>query len=205
LRQPQQLPIGELLAQEEVSEHRAPKAEYRAPKTRKSASERNDIGVDYAIVTAERGYLRKNADLSSTVLLEVPKGDLLVLLNTAPDGSWHNVLHVKTNQEGWIHRNAVAAYYTKNPKPKLTIPGRDTGSLKNPSLEVKNDSNKELTLKIGETRYVFYSQETKTIQITPGKYSFYASAPSVIPDFGEENFQAGYVYTWRFYIVTTRR
>lgn len=52
-------------------------------------------------------------------------------------------------------------------------------------------------------RYTFAPQETKTVYLTPRKYKFHASAAGVIPDFGEQTFQSGYRYTWRFDIVTT--
>jgi hypothetical protein len=135
----------------------------------------------------------------------IPKGDLVVLLGQGTVGGWFNVIHVKSNQEGWIHTSVILAYYTKNRKPNLTIPGRNTNNYKSPALEVKNDSDKTMTLKLGEVRYVFYPRESKTVTLIPGRYSFHASAPNVIPDFGEQNFESGYIYTWRFYIVTVRR
>jgi hypothetical protein len=118
---------------------------------------------------------------------------------------WYKVIHVKSNREGFIHESTVSIYPTQNRKSPLTIQGYYSGGNTNPSIEVNNDTPKVMTLKMNETRYVFSPQETKTITLTPGKYNFYASSPNVIPDFGEQDFQTGYKYTWRFYIVTRRR
>lgn len=177
----------------------------RHPKPRVYASGKDDLGVDYAIITATRANLREATHVNSAVILQIPKGDLVVLLAPDPVGGWYNVLHVKSNEEGWINTSTVLAYYTKNRKPNITIPSRDSGRQGNPSLEVKNDSEKTMALKLGEHRYVLTPQQSKAMTLVPGKYNFHASAPNVLPDFGEQYFQAGHVYTWRFYIVTVRR
>ena len=202
--------IGEALFDEicEVKRKNIPpprQPEYQIPESKRSAPEKEDIGVDYAIITVTRANLREAADVNSTVIIEMPKGDLVVLLDRTPIDSWYNVIHVKSNQEGWVHYSTILATFTKNRKPNFTIPSRTTGSLKNPTLEVKNDSEKTMTLKLGETRYMFSPKESKTIPLIAGKYSFHASAPSVVPDFGEQNFELGHIYTWRFYVVTVRR
>lgn len=175
------------------------------PEPKKDIQNKDDLGVDYAIVTANLAKLREDADVTSRPIREIAKGDLVVLLSRNPIGSWFNVIHVKSNQEGWIHSSTVAIKYTKNRKPNLTIEGTNTRSSKNPTLEVKNDSDKTLTLKLGESRHVFLPRESKTITMSPARYSFHASAPNVIPDFGDQVFEVGYIYSWRFYIVTVRR
>jgi uncharacterized protein YgiM (DUF1202 family) len=178
---------------------------YQVPETQRAAPDLEDLGVDYAIITATRANLREYADVKSSALIEIPKGDLVVLLNQTPVGPWYNVIHVKSNQEGWIHNSTVITNFTSNRKPNFTIPGRNTGSYKDPTVEVKNDSDRTMTLKLGETRYTLSPNESRLITLTPGKISFHASAPGVIPNFGEQIFELGYIYTWRFYIVTTQR
>lgn len=177
----------------------------REPETKRVAQESDDLGVDYAIITASRANLREDADVSATTIREIPQGDLVVLLNRNPVGLWFNVIHVKSSQEGWIHSSTITVKYTKNRKPNLTIEGTNTHSSRNPTLEVKNDSNVTMTLKLGESQYVFSPRESKTIPMSPARYSFHASAPNVIPDFGDQVFEVGYIYSWRFYIVTVRR
>lgn len=183
--------------------------EYRTiepkPEPKKDIQSKDDLGVDYGIVTASLAKLREDADITSRSIREIAKGDIVVLLNRTQAGAWVNVIHVRSNQEGWIHSSTITVKYTKNRKPNLTIEGTNTRSSRNPTLEVKNDSDKTMTLKLGESRYVFSPRESKTITLSPARYGFHASAPNVIPDFGDQVFEVGYIYSWRFYIVTVRR
>jgi len=164
-----------------------------------------DIGVDYVVVTALRVNLREAPDITSRILLTVSQGERLVLLKTTVSTSWYNVIHVGTNTEGWVHASTVRISRTLKPKPKMTIEGTVTSGYENPTLEVTNDTKLALMLKIGDIHYAFYPGESKTLKLRPGMCSFFASAPGVIPDFGEQEFQMGYEYSWRFYIVTTYR
>ncbi len=52
------------------------------------------------------------------------------------------------------------------------------------------------------TAYTIPSQKSQKITVPEGIYKYKASAPRVESDEGEETFKKGYVYTWRFYIVT---
>lgn len=70
---------------------------------------------------------------------------------------------------------------------------------------MKNDSDKTMTLKLGDRQYVFSPRESKTIPMSAVRYRFHASAPNVLPDFGDQYFEVGYIYSWRFYIITVRR
>jgi hypothetical protein len=77
-----------------------------------------------------------------------------------------------------------------------------------PTIEVFNDSNRTMYFDFGQgkmTPYVIASGGRKKITITEGSYNYKASAPRVKSDEGQENFKNGYIYTWRFYIVTVLR
>jgi len=153
-------------------------------------------------VTVSYANLRDAPSITSKPLLKLAKGDILVILGSALSDTWYNVIHVESGKEGWIHSSTVEVNYTQNRKPLFQIPRTATGSNKNPALEVTNDTNRILTLKIEDTRYTFAPHEKQTLNFAPGHYKFIASAPAVIPDFGEESLETGYRYSWRFYIVT---
>ena len=61
-----------------------------------------------------------------------------------------------------------------------------------------------LTLKLNNERHFFSPFERKTITSVPGKCSYRASAPGVIPNVGIELLESNMVYSWEFYIVTER-
>lgn len=98
----------------------------------------------------------------------------------------------------------------QNPQPKQdnqpVFERRYVGGNKPPQITVKNDANVILTLNFGSLNYTVPAGQTQTIETTQGgNYNFTASAPGVESLTGQKNFEVGYVYTWRFYIVTTRR
>ena len=74
-----------------------------------------------------------------------------------------------------------------------------------PTVEVFNDSNRTLNLDLGQgtmTAYAIPSGESQKINLTEGIYNFKASAPRVRNLEGQDTFKKGYVYTWRFTIIT---
>lgn len=83
---------------------------------------------------------------------------------------------------------------------------RYVGGNKPPQIVVTNDADVTLTLNFGSSKYTIPVGQTQTINTTDGGiFSFVASAPGVESLSREKNFERGYIYTWRFYIVTVRR
>jgi len=187
-------------AGQQTQKARDPYKDILGPIPERKLSQR-DLGVDYAVVTVSYANLRDTPSITSNPLLKLARGDILVILGSALSDTWYNVIHVESGQEGWIHSSTVEVNYTQNRKPLVQIPRTATGSSKNPALEVTNDTNRILTLKIEDTRYTFAPHEKQTLNLAPGHYKFIASAPAVIPDFGEESLETGYSYSWRFYIM----
>lgn len=65
-----------------------------------------------AIVTTEKAILRRTPSGSAAVVIVVNKGALLSLLDTTPVGPWYRVRDSKTDDEGWVHGNAIALLHT---------------------------------------------------------------------------------------------
>lgn len=83
---------------------------------------------------------------------------------------------------------------------------RYVGGNKPPQITVTNDADETLTLNFGGSKYTILAGQTQTINTTDGGvFSFVASAPGIESLSGQKNFERGYVYTWRFYVVTVRR
>jgi len=83
---------------------------------------------------------------------------------------------------------------------------RYVGGNKPPQIIVTNDADEVLTLNFGGSKYTIPVGQTQTINTTDGGvFSFVASAPGIESLSGQKNFERGYVYTWRFYVVTVRR
>ncbi|MDQ3179698.1 MAG: hypothetical protein M3Q33_04175 [Acidobacteriota bacterium] len=81
------------------------------------------------------------------------------------------------------------------------------GGNRPPEVEIFNDTNRTLYLDFGQdklTPYTISSKTSKKFTLTEGIYKFKATASRVIPLEGQDSFQKGYTYTWRFTIVTQR-
>jgi hypothetical protein len=83
------------------------------------------------------------------------------------------------------------------------------GGNKLPTVEIFNDTDRTMYFDFGQERMTAYtipSGGRQKINLSEaGNYKYKASAPRVRSDEGQETFNIGYVYTWRFYIVTVPR
>lgn len=78
------------------------------------------------------------------------------------------------------------------------------GGNRPPELEVFNDSDRTLYFDFGQdeiSAYTIPPKTSKKIKLTEGVYKYKATAPRVAPLEGQDRFQTGYVYSWRFTIV----
>jgi hypothetical protein len=165
-----------------------------------------DPGVDLGVVVVSKANLREEPNTSSRVIRQLQNGEIVVLISGVPTGSWYNVIHVDSSEEGWINNSTIKIKYTERRKSPPVFQERETGTIDDPRIEITNDSNRPLYLKLGDSdRFLISPREMKILSRQPGKYDFYASSPGVIPALGEKDFRAGITYQWRFYIVTTRR
>lgn len=83
---------------------------------------------------------------------------------------------------------------------------RRTGGDKT-SIFLQNAAHQTITVSVagyGDTRtHIIEAGGSRTMELEPGLYSFFASSPGVIPSSGSKNWQQGNGYTWTFSIVTS--
>lgn len=167
--------------------------------------QRPDAGIDTAVVTGENVNLREGPSTSSAVLLRLKRDSLLALLDREKTGSWYNVIHIESGKEGWISDSYARVTYSRDRRDAALFQTEEGELGSDPEVEVSNDSKKNLNLKVGNQVYVIQAYSRKTVHLSPGNYSYYASAAGVLPALGKHEFKSGYRYTWRFYIRTIRR
>lgn len=166
--------------------------------------ETQDYGVDVAYVTAVKANLREQPD-SANIVVQPERGDLLALIDRKPRGTWYNVIHVRTGKEGWIDQSVISIRYTRNPRPAPVFEESRVEDSKDPELAVTNQTDRLLSLRLGNSLYTIPANSARSFTVPAGTYKFYASVPNAFPTLGEKYFPKGIVYRWRFYIVTTRR
>lgn len=148
---------------------------------------------------------RSGASTNSNVIRSIPKGSTLFIVSLATDNGFYNAIDVETNEEGYIHGSFVkiGQMLPKNTEGIFT-PSGSSASL-SPELNIRNNTSKTLTLKMGSTTYTFTPQERRRITLPSGSYEYRASAPGVIPDYGSEALANSMSYEWEFYITTSYR
>lgn len=72
-----------------------------------------------------------------------------------------------------------------------------------PEINVKNDSYKKLTLKLGNSKFEIPANEGIKVPFSPGKFSYHASAPNTRSKSGEIIIKQGYRYSWKFWIESS--
>lgn len=177
---------------------------YRVRTVKEARITENDVGADIARITTPSANLRSEPNVKSTVIRELPRGRLLVVLDMNPVLDWYNVIDLETSDEGWVHKSTIEVQFTRNRKvsnPDVTGVAAERSD-SSPYAMVFNNSAEVLHLKIGTRNLVIQPGATERADFTAGAYKFYATAPGVIPDMGEITFGNGMWYTWRFYIKT---
>lgn len=147
------------------------------------------------------GTVQMPVDSNNQTIID--KNQPLILKDTSGKGEWYNVIDIDSGVEGWVHGSLIDIHYTKERK-KANIFTTEKISTIQPEVVIRNDSYKDLTLKVGNNTYVIEKHSEKAMLIDTGTFNYYASAPGVIPAIGEQTFEAGYRYSWRFWIETKR-
>lgn len=161
------------------------------------------ISQSYLGITTHKVNMREGPGTEYEIIQLLKQDSYLFLYTIDTENDFYFVIDVETNNEGFVHRKYVSILneIDKN-KEGIFTPLQKTSS-HNSTIEIYNNTNKTLTLKMNDTRYTFKSYEKKTLEFSPGIYDYYASAPLVIPDYGTEKLESNYLYEWEFYIVTT--
>lgn len=133
-----------------------------------------------------------------------PKTQIFIVsLETEDD--FYNVIDIATNKSGYVHKSYVTVgKELPQSEGGLFTPSGSSGQ-ENPEVEIFNNTNRTMTLKLNSESYTFKPKEKQTLTLSAIRYSFIASAPGVIPNYGNEALESNTRYTWEFYIVTTYR
>ena len=179
-----------------------PRTTYKQRFDTSKAFPKSDLSVDLAVVAVKNLDLREQPNEYSTLVKTLEVGDLLVLVDREKTSGWYNVIDVESGKDGWVTASDVDVRLTQNQRPLTKLEETTSYSTSEPEIKIINDSNVTLYLTFGGSRYTISPNGSTNFTVTSGRYKFYASSPGVLPDFGEDYFQRGHIYTWRFYIIT---
>lgn len=167
-----------------------------------------------AIIAFSQSYLgwvttnvnfRHGPGTDYNIISTLTPGNQIFIISVNPENEFLNVIDIATDKEGYIHKSFIQiGEIVKENEDNLFTPSGKTSTY-NPDIEIYNDTELTLTLKLNSDLYVFSPKQKRTLTLPPGTYKYRASAPGVIPNIGTEYMESNMGYTWQFYIVTERR
>ena len=145
---------------------------------------------------------REGAGKEYDVIGSMKPGSQIFIVSLETENDFYNIIDIRTNKEGYVHKSfvKVGKQIKENDQAVFSSSGETTSY--NPEVEVFNNTNLTLTLKLNSETYSFNPKEKRTLTIEPGSVSYRASAPGIIPNIGTQNLQSNQGYTWQFYIIT---
>lgn len=146
--------------------------------------------------------LREGPGTSYKVISSLEAGTQVFISSLSGQNGFVNIINIATNKEGYVSKAylKIGEVVTRSSEGILQDTGK-TSSFQ-PEIEIYNNTNRILTLKMNDKNYSFHSKERKKFNLPSGAYEYRASAPGVIPDIGNENLKNNTGYSWEFFIVT---
>jgi hypothetical protein len=162
-------------------------------------------GQSYLGEVTKQVNFREGAGTDYPIISSLKIRTLVFIVSLETENEFYNIIDIATDKEGYIHKSYVKVRkeIEKNEKG-LFIPNGQTENY-NSEIEIYNNTQKNLTLKLNSEIYSFTPKQRKTITLQPGTCNYRASAPNVIPKIGTEYMESNKGYTWQFYIVTKKR
>lgn len=148
---------------------------------------------------------REGPGTDYTVISSLKVGTAIFVVSLDTENDFYDIIDIRTNKEGYVNKKFVkiGKEIEKNEQGMFS-PNGQTATY-NPEIEIFNDTRLTLTLKLNKDLFSFAPQEKRSITLEPGSCDYRASAPGVIPSIGTEYLQSNNGYTWKFYIITTKR
>lgn len=150
------------------------------------------------IKTASYLYETKNAGKYQKRLA---KGALVMVSSNDKGDKYRKVLDIESDKYGYVLATSLGNLkkIEIDKEGNLKVEGRIQATTS--SVKIKNNTNLYATITIGNSDYSFSPYEERTINnLTPGTYVNKATAPGVMPYLGYDTLEAGYIYSWVFYI-----
>jgi len=160
------------------------------------------FGQSYVGWVTQAANLREGPGTNYNVLETLPAGTEIFIYSVTGENNFYQVKVINTDTDGYISKllvklGDIVKGAAENENPFVAI-GKISET--NPKITIFNNTSKRLTLTLNNEKYVFTSKETKTIIIPAGQYKYMASAPGVIPYFGNDKLENYTEYEWTFYI-----
>ena len=167
----------------------------------KDSSELNSFKSDsYIGLITELVNFREGPGTEYSIITSLEANKQVFIISNVPINNYYNIIDIESNIEGYVYKSFIE-FVDKVDKSKGEM-FASTGKTNkyNTQIEIFNNTDKNLTLKLNNKSYKFKPKEKTTISAKPGLINFIASAPNVIPLSGSKNFDEYSSFSWQFYI-----
>jgi hypothetical protein len=148
---------------------------------------------------------REGSSTDESIIGSLKPNTQIFIISLETENDFYNIIDIATDNEGYVHKSFVKVGKLVNKSNGSFISASGNSSSYDSEAKIFNNTSITMTLKLNEIAYRFSPKETKNITLTPGDYDFRASAPGVMPKVGRKDFENNRIYTWQFYIVTSKQ
>lgn len=161
----------------------------------------------YIAYTTHRVNMRECSSTECDIIRVLKQGSVLFVDKNDEENGFYRVLDIDTNEEGFVSKKYITfREKVKQDNGDMIIPTKKVGyTHAPPTVNVKNNTNRTLTLVLNGTKYTFKPYSSQTITLEAATYDYRASVPGIMPIAGRKNLELGYDYDWQFRIVTQYR
>ena len=144
--------------------------------------------------------LRKGPGLEYSIIKTLEAGKQIFIISDVSINNYYNIIDIESNTDGFVYKSFIeTGDKVEKSKGEMFTSTGNTDKYET-QVEIFNNTNKTLTLKLNKKSHRFSPKEKTTISIKPGLVNYIASAPNVIPLNGSKNFDEYSSWTWQFYI-----
>jgi len=159
----------------------------------------HDPGVDVGLIVKSSPLLASPDD--SDHIDTLSPGDWTVLASREPINGFVSIIKLSTGRQGWVAQDNIDIRYTPKPNKPVDLTTASTAVDNPPVIDIVNESDSDIYLHVtGETEEHIPAHRHSELQLRPGVLSFNASAPGIIPLFGNTAFLSGNRCTWKFWV-----
>jgi tetratricopeptide (TPR) repeat protein len=171
-----------------------------------NASAQDSSGIENSKSTSYIGWITKKVNFrvgpskDYRIIKSLERGNQIFIISDIPENSYYNIIDIESNMEGYVHKAFVEVGDKIEKSKGEMFTSKGTTNKYDTEIEIYNNTNKTLTLKLNKNRFKFSPQEKRTISMKPGDINYVASASNVIPLTGSKSFDEYSSWTWQFYI-----
>lgn len=165
----------------------------------------NGFAQTWLGLTTSNVNFREGPSVEYDVIKKLPKNTLLYIDSDDEVNGFYLAVDIENDEEGYVSTDYVKYHKDVEKTKGAAIQSVGTSTSYNPEIEVRNKTDVYMSLRINSTTYKFSPHETRMITIPPGRFSYRASSPGVIPAAGYYDVDSNHYYEWEFWIRTTRR